>query len=107
MLRQEIKALDRLVTEQFRAHDEANIVALAAMDRRLNGMNELRGAMEEQGRLMLARSSYEVSHNALIDRITKLENQQSNWSGMQRGLALIATVFAGLVVWAVSGHHLP
>ena len=46
---------ERLYDEKFAARDRALSVALASMDRRLDGMNEFRDALRDQASRFLAR----------------------------------------------------
>ena len=64
-LRESVEAA-RLASE--RALDKSEQI----VSRRLDGMNEFRGAMVDQQRLMVTRVEWDSKHNALIDRVEAL-----------------------------------
>ena len=58
--------VERLLEEKFTARDRALSVALTAMDRRLDGMNEFRDALRDQASRFLPREEYIAAHGAMV-----------------------------------------
>lgn len=69
------------VWDRFTADAEARRIAFSTMDRRLEGMNEIREQLGAQASTFLLRTTYDARHQALEDRIGKVENKQSNVDG--------------------------
>src|SRR5271165_1709808 len=58
--------IERLSEERFNSRDRALTVALTAMDRRLEGMNEFRDALRDQTIRFLSREEYAVAHEITV-----------------------------------------
>lgn len=58
--------LERLFDEKFSARDRALTVALATMDVRLDGMNEIRDALRDQTALFVTREEYLTAHATVV-----------------------------------------
>ena len=58
--------LERLFAEKFDARDRALTVALATMDVRLEGMNEIRNSLRDQSALFVTRDEYVTAHAAVV-----------------------------------------
>jgi hypothetical protein len=56
---------EKILDEKFSARDLALSVALTAMDRRLDGMNEFRDALRDQASRFLPREEYLAAHSAI------------------------------------------
>jgi hypothetical protein len=65
-LRERLDYIERLSEERFSARDRALTVALAAMDRRLEGMNEFRDALRDQTIRFLSRDEYTTAHEVIV-----------------------------------------
>ena len=74
-LNDRLKSLDRLYEEKFIARDRALAVALAAMDRRLDAMNEFRDTLRDQASKFLGRDEYQAAHETIARNmdVTRLE----------------------------------
>jgi hypothetical protein len=91
---------DQRYGERFDAQMEALRVALQAMEKRLDAMNEIRGAMATQGAAMLPRAEYNARHDELINMVTadrsrldKIEGSKGGvreWMGWAFALAALA-----------------
>jgi hypothetical protein len=70
-----LEALDRLYGEKFVARDRALSVALTAMDRRLDAMNEFRDTLRDQASKFLGREEYQAAHETIARNmdVTRLE----------------------------------
>lgn len=77
-----IDALDRLMTSRMdgaersvliamEAADKANLKSDEATTKRLDSMNEFRGALNDQTKLSLPRAEYMNAHNSLVDRLNE------------------------------------
>ena len=67
------------------AHERAAGAALAtateALDKRLEGMNEFRAQLTEQGRDFVTRTEYDAKHDALLNRLLVLERNAERTAG--------------------------
>lgn len=64
-----IDANEKLQAEKWASHTRALEVALKASDKRLDGMNELRGALEDLSKLMLTRTEGEQARDTLSNKM--------------------------------------
>jgi len=55
-----------LINEKFTARDLALTVALATLNKRLDGMNEFRDALKDQGNTFMPRVEYSSGHDSLV-----------------------------------------
>jgi len=77
------------------AAKEANNKAETGVDKRFNGVNELRGLVEDQQRTFMPRSECELRINAQDDRLAKLELQLAQRQGQNQGLGLGWSILLG------------
>lgn len=63
------------VDAAFAAAKEAVLKAETATEKRLEGLNELRGAMGDQQRLLIQRSEVELMRDAMGERVNGLKSQ--------------------------------
>jgi hypothetical protein len=103
-LEEQVAALKDLTAEQFRGRDEALKVALDSMEKRLAGMNEFRGAMEDQANRTIGRQDYLTAHNMLVDRLGAAERKLAVWDGRLSGIAAALLLINALVSWYISHH---
>ncbi len=75
--------------------------ARANIDRRLEGMNELRAQISSERGEYLTRTEYEAKHEALIARINALEQARSNVEGRMWALGGIVVVIQVALAFAV------
>lgn len=61
-----IEFVERLFDEKISARDRALTVALASMDIRLDGMNEIRDVLRDQSARFVTRDEYGTAHTALV-----------------------------------------
>jgi len=71
----------------------------AELERRLEGLNELRAEVVKDRNMYLLREVYDRMHGPLVERISKLENMQTKIVTV--GLVLVA--LSGLLGW-MFGH---
>jgi hypothetical protein len=95
-----VATLKEYFSARLDSMDKAVSKAETAMSDRLSGMNELRGAMADQGKMMLTRAEYEGKHQALLEkldalalRITTIESTQR---GRSAGFGSIGTIISSL-----------
>jgi hypothetical protein len=74
-LHERLDSIERLFGEKFDARDRALTVAMAAMERRLDGMNEFRDALRDQASRFLPREEYMAAHEGIVRsmEITRIE----------------------------------
>jgi hypothetical protein len=68
-LTERVEALNARLTEDARVRDKALSTALMAMDKRLEGMNELREDLREQAATFLPREQYLLQHEGLSRQV--------------------------------------
>lgn len=73
------------IQENFRLHDEALKTALAALDKRLEGMNEFRQSLNDQNQLFLTRNEFDTNHQSLIDKIDAVTIRVAAMEGQSKG----------------------
>ncbi len=78
-IRAEIAAHDRRYSELQNAAALALHVALAAADKRLDQMNEFRGALADQQVRFLTRDEYNAEHTALEAAVARVELSGSGY----------------------------
>jgi len=61
-----------LINEKFTARDLALTVALATLNKRLDGMNEFRDALKDQGNTFMPRVEYSSGHDSLVRSVDQL-----------------------------------
>lgn len=76
----------------LREKDEAVKTALAALDRRLDGMNEFRQTLSDQTREFMPRTDAERRLKALEDLVTKKAGFSGGWAMAVGVVGLIALV---------------
>ncbi len=79
--------------------DKALLKAEAAVERRLDTMNEFRGALTDQANMLLPRNEYVLGHGVVLEKIERLtERVASLESGTKRqaaGISLLGAVALG------------
>lgn len=113
------------------AADQAVASALAASDKRLDGMNEFRATLADQAASFVNRDEYNVAHKAISDNVVRIELQSaqypskdetlanfqrieermklvesklSNWDGRLWAIGTMFLVMNFVVSWLFSGH---
>jgi hypothetical protein len=96
--------------ERFAGAKESVSVAMAsaekaiskaeiATDKRLDGVNELRGALSDQTSTLLPRSEYSVQHGSLVEKIdgaiVRLTQIESQATGKKVGLGMVGSFALG------------
>jgi hypothetical protein len=81
--------------------DKAVNKAETAVDRRLESMNELRGALNDQAAKFITRAEYIVQHQALIEKVDVLAarvNEMADTSkGRSSGLSMVGAVVGAVI----------
>ena len=72
-IQQEINSLSARLTEYMASHRREQDLALAAMEKRLESMNEFRAAIKDAQALYMARAEWESAHRDLTGRLQTLE----------------------------------
>lgn len=102
--RREHELENELMTTRANALDNALVLAREEVNRRLEGMNELRAQITSERGVYIARAEYEAKHEALairsdlnLARIVAIETQNA---ALASRLAVYATI-AGFVMSAI------
>ena len=86
---QKIDALDRLVTAQFKARDVSVQDLAKVMEKRLDGMNEFRGALSEQAAEFLTKTSYELANSGLVRDVAQIRDTMATKPEMASVIARV------------------
>jgi predicted nucleic acid-binding Zn-ribbon protein len=93
------------LTERLEGHAEALEIARSTIDRRLNGMNELREQINRERSDYVGQEAYQQRHEDLQRRIGSLEVWRGNVTGRVVGVGIISVLFVATVT-AVATHAL-
>jgi hypothetical protein len=109
LLEARIQALKEEMAQRFESHHrehekefEAVSLARREMERRLDGMNELRRQIDSERGQYIGREQYEASHNQMRDRIQNLETIIANFQGrfwMVAAVPSIAMIILNLILY--------
>jgi hypothetical protein len=90
------KILTRITTleERFQANNEALGIARGEIDRRLEGMNELRMQIDRERGMYITHEKYEAKHEILTNSVRSLEKFQY----MAMGALLAIQVLIGFLM---------
>ena len=91
-------SLKDYINMQTQARDKAIDAAYKAMEKRLDGMNEFRSALQDQAKTFMPRSESDVQTQRILDSITELKADRINIATMQAKLWIIIVVGAFLTV---------
>jgi ATP-dependent Zn protease len=101
-----IAELDRRYTLRFDLSERAITVALDAMNRRLDGMNEFRNTLRDQSNSFVSRPEWETREHALEEQVKQLELERENAVGRSQQTLLLMGVFftilqigLGIFIW--------
>ncbi len=72
-IQQEINSLSARLTEYMASHRREQDLALAAMEKRLESMNEFRATIKDAQALYMSRAEWESAHRDLTGRLQTLE----------------------------------
>lgn len=88
---------DRRYMAEFGAIREATKLALASVDRRLEGMNEFRASLADQSANMMQRSEATAKFDALAEKITEVNKRLDLGQGTGAGSAALRQLLFQLV----------
>lgn len=93
----ELAALDRYFERRFKEVEEKTELARREVDRRMEGMNELRAQIEQERGQYMTRELYDQRHEALVGRVGRLDNRLATLEGgTQIRAATVGWLIAGL-----------
>lgn len=82
--------------------DVALGTALAANEKRLDTMNEMRSQLNDQASKFLTRDEYAARHEQLISELTRLRERMDNLSGAQQAARRLTTAMLAAIGVAVA-----
>jgi hypothetical protein len=96
-----VQRLEKSVAASFATHERIHTVeklqvdkAESAMNKRLEGMNEFRSALQDQASKAVTRELFDAKFDALAEAINKIEKRMAYYSGAAAaGGFLLALVF--------------
>lgn len=87
LFQQRIRDLNEKICVVSTSQEKSFLAAQEVASKRLDSMNEFRGALTDQAKTLVSRSEADILHRALDARITKLENFRSEQVGGSREVA--------------------
>lgn len=87
---------DRRYTERFEGQENANGIALAAANERLERMNQFRDQLTSQAASFVTRDTLAAELKSIVVVMTRLENSASNTAGRGQG-------YGSLISYAIAG----
>ena len=109
LIDEKFRSRDVLTAEKFRSRDLAVTIALQTLERRLDGMNEFRAALQDQTAQYLTRAEYNVAHEVLAKTIDQLRVEvvaNATWTGRLWALGTVFLMKNVFISWYLSGVHL-
>ena len=106
-LEERISGMNTAIQLALSSAEKALVKADYALEKRLDNLNELRGAMQDQAKTYLPRAEYNVQHEALAFRITtndkRITDLQENvaravamTSGKSAGTSQVMSIVLGI-----------
>ena len=93
-----IDALREYTDTRFRSQEEATERARASMEKRLDGMNEFRNTLKDQGATFITKTE----HAAWCDRVSKLELSKATLEGKADQKSVTNAIIIALIGLALS-----
>ena len=100
-----VKALDTYTRDRFNWLEESTNKLATNMDRRLDGMNEFRGALTDQSALYATRKEMEALHQVIESDLRVLRDSRAKLEGSaSQNSVLVALAFAaaGVLIGVVN-----
>lgn len=94
----QIHALDVRLSQRLDLEQRAVQKAEQSMAARLEGLNELRGAMRDQTAQFVTRGAFDAKVELLITRITSVEHRLANYDGRLLILAAAVSIAVSLTI---------
>lgn len=88
-------SLREYVDIRFEKVDKDRIEAKTEMERRLEGMNELRQQLDRQAGTFITRDAYEASIDRIMDRINALQ---------KTAVGVLVAILVGLAIYFITGR---
>lgn len=92
-----LKSIEDMLKLRFEMQDKATELANKNLEARLDRLNELRSEVTQDRAKFITEEKYQVRHEVLETRITKLEMWQSKMYGVAIGIALVGGISGGLI----------
>jgi hypothetical protein len=113
-----IRALKEYIDQRFTETNRALTKAEAALETRLEGMNQFRAQILTERADLLSKEEYETRHHALEQqlsgaeerietRLAILERWQSKIIGAMALIIFLTPVLTALAVFYITDHHAP
>jgi hypothetical protein len=83
--------------ERLNSYEKAVSVATAAMDRRLDGMNEFREQLKDQASKFLTKDVYESKHELIVQQINDLNISKAVLEGKASQKSMFITMAVSIV----------
>ncbi len=91
-LEKRFAVLEERITNHVQSTKDALNVALSAMEKRLEGMNEFRQTLSDQTKTFVTFDMYESKHEQLVLDIKELREWRANQQGKASQTSLIITL---------------
>jgi hypothetical protein len=102
-------SLEKHFEDRICALEKSMDIARANLERRLDAMNEIRGAMRDQAAIMITRQEYILAHQVVLEKIESLQLSRAELSGkasitafyLSIGLSMLGVIVAIIAIF----HH--
>ena len=98
-----LQDLKEYVNIRFEAENNARVSAYNSMEKRLEGMNEFRRTIEDQGSRMITRAEHQETHNALNEDIRSLRESRAEINGKASQTSMLAALLIATLGVILSG----
>ena len=92
----DVVSLKEHIESRFAAIEKAIEIALAALDKRLDGMNEIREAMRDQSGYFISRKEVELQLDKISADITALKEYRAEAKGKASMLSVAISALLGI-----------
>ena len=109
----DLAALERLINERFTHLEKSTEIARQSMEKRLESMNEIRGALRDQGATAFTRSEHELYREKIAGEILMLRESKALLEGkasqisvnVTLAISILSLILAGAGVLLKLGGH--
>ena len=99
-IEEKIHALDQRLPQRLDLEQRAVMKAEQSMAMKLEGLNELRGAMQDQSGQFVTKDAFNLKLDTVFVRLSAIEVHLANFDGKQAVVSVaIATAISFLMTW--------
>lgn len=100
------------VDVRFNEQEKALVVATKELNRRLEGMNEIRSQLDRQASTFLTRDSFDSSHAVILEKLSTIEKSLSAEVARSKAFSIIVSasvsaavaIIIAMIVYSITGR---